>query len=134
MKTQSIYGSRSMQWLSMSAMAWACAPTLAQGGPASADAGTAYQRERANCLSLQSTEDRATCLREAAAAHAQRRKGAAPEDAAAFERNALQRCDAQPGDDRKACIARMRGEGSTSGSVAGGGILREKVSVVPASK
>jgi hypothetical protein len=134
MKTHSIYRSRAMQWLSLSAIAWACAPTLAQGGRASAEADVAYQRERATCLNLPSAEERATCLREAAAAQAQRRKGATPEDAAAFERNALQRCDALPGDDRKDCIARMRGEGSTSGSVSGGGILREKVTVVPAPK
>ena len=75
MKTHSVYRSRSMQLLSLSAMAWACAPTLAQGVSASADAGAVYQRERAACLSIQSAEDRATCLREAAAAQAQRRKG-----------------------------------------------------------
>jgi hypothetical protein len=132
MKTHSVYRSRSMQLLSLSAMAWACAPTLAQGVSASADAGAVYQRERAACLSIQSAEDRATCLREAAAAQAQRRKGVAPDDDAAFERNAQQRCDRLPGDDRKACVARMQGQGSTSGSVSGGGILREQVIVVPA--
>jgi hypothetical protein len=134
MKTRSIYRSRSMQWLSLSAMAWACAPTLAQGAAANGDAATTYQRERAACLSIQSAEDRATCLREAAAAQAQRRKGVAPDDTAAFERNALQRCDALAGDDRVACVARMQGQGSMSGSVSGGGILREKVTVVPAAK
>ncbi len=134
MKTRSIYRSRSMQWLSMSALAWACAPTLAQGNAASAEASAVYQRERAACLSIASVEDRATCLREAAAAQAQRRKGATPQDTTAFERNALQRCDALSGDERKDCVARMQGEGSTSGSVSGGGILREKVTVVPAPK
>jgi len=115
MKTRSIYRSRSMQWLSLSAMAWACAPTLAQGSSASADASAVYQRE-------------------AAAAQAQRRKGAGAEDAAAFDRNAQQRCDALSGDERKDCVARMQGQGSTSGSVSGGGILREKMTVVPAPK
>lgn len=134
MKTRSIYRSRSMQWLSMSALAWACAPTVAQGHTASADAASIYQRERAACLSIQSAEERATCLREAAAAQAQRRKGSAPEDAAAYERNAQQRCEALPGDDRKACVERMQGQGTISGSVSGGGILREKVTVVPAPK
>jgi len=134
MKTRSIYRSRSMQWLSLSAMAWACAPTLAQGSSATADASATYQRERAACLSMQSAEDRATCLREAAATQAQRRKGVAAEDAAAFDRNAQQRCDALSGDERKDCVARMQGQGSTSGSVSGGGILREKVTVVPAPK
>lgn len=134
MTTRPIYRSRSMQWLSMSAMAWVCAPTLAQGNAASVDASAIYQRERAACLSMASAEDRATCLREAAAAQAQRRRGAAPEDASAFERNALLRCDALSGDERTDCVARMQGQGSTSGSVSGGGILREKVTVVPAPK
>lgn len=134
MITRPIYRSRSMQWLSMSAMAWVCAPTLAQGNAASVDASAIYQRERAACLRMASAEDRATCLREAAAAQAQRRRGAAPEDASAFERNALLRCDALSGDERTDCVARMQGQGSTSGSVSGGGILREKVTVVPAPK
>jgi len=64
MKTRSVYRSRSMQWLSLSAMAWACAPTLAQRAAANGDAATTYQRERAACLSIQSAGDRATCLRE----------------------------------------------------------------------
>jgi hypothetical protein len=36
------------------------------------------------------------------------------------------------GDERRDCLARMRGEGTVSGSVEAGGILREKVTVVPA--
>jgi hypothetical protein len=74
MKNRSMYRSHSMNWLSVSAMAWACAPTLAQGD-AAADAAATYQRERAACLSIQLAEDRATCLREAGAAQAQRREG-----------------------------------------------------------
>ena len=134
MKTRLPYRNRSMRWLSLSALAWACAPALAQGNAVGADAAASYQRERAACLAIASAEGRATCLREAAAAQAQRRKSATPEDASVFERNAQQRCDALPVDDRQACVARMQGQGSTSGSVSGGGILREKVIVVPAPK
>jgi hypothetical protein len=36
------------------------------------------------------------------------------------------------GDERLACQARMEGMGTTSGSVAGGGVLREIVIVKPA--
>jgi hypothetical protein len=68
MKTRSMFRSHSMHWLSRSAMAWACAPTLAQGK-------TAFER--------------------------------------------------------KACVAGMPGPGSTIGSVPGGRILRETVTVVP---
>ena len=44
-----------------------------------------------------------------------------------LQRNAFLRCDALAGDERVACVARIRGEGTVSGSVAGGGILRELV-------
>ena len=42
-----------------------------------------------------------------------------------FENNALQRCEVHLGEDRSDCIARMQRRGSSVGSVAGGGILRE---------
>ncbi len=50
-----------------------------------------------------------------------------------LQRNALTRCEAQTGDERTACVARIRGEGTVSGSVSGGGILRERVTteIVP---
>jgi hypothetical protein len=50
-----------------------------------------------------------------------------------LQRYSLMRCEALAGDDRAACVARMNGEGTISGSVAGGGILRELVTseVVP---
>ncbi|HUP06344.1 MAG TPA: hypothetical protein VMU47_04285 [Caldimonas sp.] len=104
----------------------------AQGGT-SAEARAQYQRERAACLSGQSTEDRATCLREAGAAYAEARRGGladpSPEQA---RRDALDRCNAfQTEQDRRECVARMR-SGEVSGSVEGGGILREKSFVVPA--
>lgn len=96
-----------------------------------ADADTAnprYQQERARCLSGSSNQDEATCLREAAAARDEQRRGgldAAP--AGAYQRNAMRRCERLPAEHRADCEARMRGEGSTSGSVQGGAILRELV-------
>jgi hypothetical protein len=45
----------------------------------------------------------------------------------ALLRNALKRCEPLPEQDRKDCLARMQGQGTTSGSVAGGGIYRELV-------
>ncbi len=90
-----------------------------------AAAQTRHQQERAACLSGQSNQDRSTCLREADAAHAQARRGDLDDGPAAYARNAIQRCDALPAADRPDCLARMQGQGSTSGSVAGGGIYRE---------
>ncbi|MEO6409866.1 MAG: hypothetical protein ABIO45_14085 [Burkholderiaceae bacterium] len=81
----------------------------------------AYQRERAVCLSGQSSQDRATCLKEASAALVEaRRGGLTPASGADAER-----CNALAGVERAACVARMNGAGKVSGSVEGGGVLRE---------
>ncbi len=108
------------------------APTWGAEAGASADARARYQQERAVCLSGQSSQDRATCLREAAAALAEAKRGALGAGAAPLARNARQRCEPLPADDRRACEARMQGQGSTSGSVDGGGIYRELREVEPA--
>lgn len=95
-----------------------------------------YQRERAVCMSGQSNQDRATCLREAGAAFAQaRHEGLSDGPPAPYARNARQRCEGLPQDDRHGCLARMQGQGTTSGTAASGGIYRELVTreVAPSS-
>ncbi len=93
---------------------------------------TIYQRDRAACNGGQSGQDRAACLREAGAARQEARRGRLDDSTAEFERNRLLRCDRQPPQDREDCVRRMNGEGVTSGSVQGGGILRELTTpVVP---
>lgn len=52
-----------------------------------------------------------------------------PEEAQA---NALKRCDGLPEFYRRDCIDRVRGHGEVSGSVQGGGLLRESVTTLPA--
>jgi hypothetical protein len=89
------------------------------------EAQRAYQRDRAACMSGQTSQDRATCLREASAALQEAKRGNLNDGQAQYERNRLLRCDKQPPEDRQDCIRRMSGEGTTSGSVEGGGILRE---------
>lgn len=101
--------------------------TLAAGRPAQSEAQRAYERDRAACLSGQTHQDRATCLREAGAALQEARRGGLDDQDAQFERNRLLRCEKQPPEDREYCIRRMKGEGVTSGSVEGGGIYRELV-------
>lgn len=97
-----------------------------------ADPQDRYERERAACLSGRSPQDQATCLREAGAALQAARRGDLTGGAGDLKRNARERCNVLAGDERRDCLARMRGEGTVSGSVEGGGILREKVTVVPA--
>jgi len=94
------------------------------------EAQNAYQRDRAACLSGQTHQDRATCLREAAAALQEARRGRLDDGKAEFEGNRFLRCERQPPEDRQDCVRRMSGEGTISGSVAGGGILRELVTPV----
>jgi len=104
--------------------------TGAAGAPP--DAQARYQQERAACLDGSSPQDRATCLREAAAALSEARQGNLSDGQGSLRRNRVERCNVLPDDQRIDCLARMRGEGTTEGSVSGGGILREKVTIVPA--
>jgi uncharacterized membrane protein len=52
-------------------------------------------------------------------------------DPAQYMRNALVRCDSLKGDDQKDCLSRIRGGGTVSGSVEGGGLYRELVTIIP---
>ena len=101
--------------------------------PATAEAR--YQQDRANCLAGKTAESQKTCLREAAAALQSSRahdlKSASPAQIAANERK---RCEALSGDDKTDCLKRAANIDTTvSGSVAGGGELKETVTVVPGS-
>ena len=104
--------------------------SAADRGKQLSSAQAIYQQDRAACLSGQTNQDRATCLREAGAAFQEARRGGLDDRRAEYERNRLLRCDSQPAEDRQDCVRRMSGEGTISGSVAGGGILRELVTPV----
>jgi hypothetical protein len=92
------------------------------------DAQLRYQQERAACLSGQSHQDQGTCLREAGAALEEARRGRLDTgQATRYQENAVARCTLLPQEERSACAARMQGQGTTSGSVAAGGIYRELI-------
>ena len=76
-----------------------------------------YQEDRAFCASAQAYQDRQACLKEAA------QRGQLTQ--ADYQRNALTRCERQPADARAACEARVRDQANVSGSVLGGGVIRE---------
>jgi hypothetical protein len=128
---------RSSKWPRLAS--WALAIGLSTGGlaahaakEAAADVDSRYQRERSTCLDGRSGQAREPCLREAAAARAQAHMeglDTAPQD---YESNATRRCAALGDEERTACLARMQGRGTTSGSVAGGGIYRELITREPA--
>ena len=97
-------------------------------------AQTTYQQERARCLDGSSGEDQKTCLREAGAAVVEAKRGGLT-DSQDYQQNAMARCAAHTNaEERSYCERRMRGEGTVSGSVKGGGLMRELTVVVPADQ
>lgn len=104
---------------------------VAQAAPTSAAelsaARARYAQEVAVCKSGRSNQDLATCMREAGAALAEARRGGLGDGTEPYAANQTVRCDPLPDDQRKDCIARMQGQGTTRGSVAAGGIYRELV-------
>lgn len=102
--------------------------------PVTSEAQTRYEQERARCLSGQSGQAQDTCMREAGAARDAAAKGQLNDGDGKLRKNAKDRCDVLAGDERRDCMARMKGAANTteSGSVKGGGILRETVTVEPA--
>lgn len=89
-----------------------------------------YHRETQACLDGSSGQDQETCKTEARRALDARKKGALETDTSAAAMNASKRCEIFTDKDKATCLARMDARGSTSGSVAGGGILREVETVV----
>ena len=101
----------------------AAAPTAAEAR---------YQQDRANCLAGKTAEGQKTCLKEAGAAlEAARQHDLKTGDPATWAANERKRCESLSGDDKKACLAIADGQGTTSGSVAGGGELHTLVQVTP---
>ncbi len=100
------------------------APSAAwAAGAKTSEAQKQYQQDRAKCMRGDTNQDRATCLKEAAAALQESKKLGTGGDSA-LTRNRLQRCEALPAADRNECVNRMDA-GTTSGSAQQGGILRE---------
>lgn len=89
-----------------------------------------YAREVQACLSGQTQQARDTCLEEARNAQAAQRRGELGHAGENYTANATARCQPLTGEFRAACEARVMGFGSSSGSVAGGGVLREVEIVV----
>lgn len=107
----------------------ACSAAFAGGADKSA-ARAEGMKYRQACMAGQTHQDRATCLKEANNYLADLKKN--PEkfgNSADTEANARARCEPLSGSDREACMARASGQGKISGSVEGGGIYRELVTL-----
>ena len=107
--------------------AWANDTAARQGA-----AGSTGQT--AQCEQRSASTDPAACRQEAGAAQQARRQGDLTGAQQPLDQNALARCGALPAGEQAACRARIEGSGqaTSSGSVSGGGILREHREVVEA--
>jgi hypothetical protein len=107
----------------------------AAGGLAGASTALAQMSGSIPCDGVM--QNKAACLRERGAAAETARRGGFPKmDEATLRQNALARCDRQPPSDRAACEARVTGTGDTTmtGSVLGGGVIRQTVTPVPTTQ
>lgn len=122
-------------WLA--ALALAATPVFAASPATQTDAKAPPQRARTACTTVRG-DARDNCLSEASTLAASTRPSRPEENPEQLARNALQRCAPLPEPDRRDCVARIRGQGTTTGSVAAGGIYRElvtrEVGPVPAAE
>jgi len=124
MKTKTKHGALGLAALALGTV-------LFTSAHAASGVDAAYRDEMARCNSGKSGEDPAACKREAGAALQEARRGnVRGASDSTYERNRTQRCNALPEADRAACVARVDGRGTVSGSVEGGGVLREYREVV----
>ena len=115
----------------VAAVLLAASAAVAQAPPQ--DARARYEQEREKCITNNTQDTLATCLREANNALDAARKGQLSSPGAAAPGNATQRCAAfQSTAEQAECVRRMQNS-PVSGSVSGGGVLRESVTttVVP---
>ena len=139
--TARVFESRSRQLTALTlatALAGACASAavLAADPVATDDAKALYLKERANCETGHTAQDRATCLKEAGAALDEKKKGRLDNSGSPVA-NATDRCNVVPAKDKADCLARIVGpQGpnqrvTASGSVEGGGMIKETTTTIP---
>ncbi len=130
------FRTRTLSALAVAALAGALAGPAFAADKTTAAADARYLKERADCEAGRTAEDRATCLKEAGAAQAERKRHQL-DNSGSPAANAAERCNALPAKDRADCLARVQGPVSpnqrvtTSGSVAGGGVLKETTTTTP---
>jgi hypothetical protein len=108
--------------------AWFVLSAVAQvntRGDTGLDTSTNTAQERAWCLANTDGVARVDCLKEAGAAQGEKRRGTLSTDTGANTSNAVQRCEVFEGTERVACQARVLGYGNASGSVQGGGVIKQ---------
>lgn len=87
------------------------------------------RQERAWCMVNTEGTARADCLRATAAAASEKRRGVPDNNSTDYVGNAVARCNIFMGEERIACQARVIGLGNASGSVKGGGVIKDVTTV-----
>ena len=106
--------------------------TLAYSEGAPAKAARSDQSTSDECASALATQDTQMCQREVARARAAGKRGQlVTPDADTMLANQLARCDRHPAESRATCVRMVRGEGTRSGTVAEGGVLKSLTEIVP---
>lgn len=104
----------------------------AGGKPAPLSPQARLQHDRVVCARIRDQGERDECLSEASTLYAGTQPSNPNENPEQLMRNALKRCEPLREPDRQDCVLRMQGQGTTTGSVAAGGIYRELVTIEPA--
>ena len=99
-------------------------------GDTGMDTSGNYQQERAWCLANTAGEAQVDCLKGSGNALAEKRRGTLDNNGGTFRANAMERCDVFTGEELAACKVRVMGYTGISGSVEGGGIIKQSETVV----
>ena len=131
----SAIGAVAMAW----AMALGCQAAFAadaKGEKSASKPDATYATDKAACDQGRTSQDRATCLKEAGAAQDERKRSRLDTTGSPAV-NATARCDNVPSKDKADCLARIGSASApnqrttTSGSVGGGGVIRETTTTYP---
>jgi len=126
---------KGMAWFGLTALLAMTAAT-AQVAPLDAtglDSSGKASSEMAACNSGKTQQDRVACATEVRNANAEKRAGKLG-NGTDYTANAMRRCEVfKDSEDAAACRARVEAEARLNGSVAGGGVLRQTETVVPAA-
>jgi hypothetical protein len=102
---------------------------VAADNAATVSAKARLQQDRVVCSRVRDQGERDECLSEASTRYAGTQPSHPDENQEQLMRNALKRCEPLREPDRQDCVLRTQGRGTTTGSVAGGGIYRELVTI-----
>lgn len=122
------------RWGRVLFVAWSCSQVgvLAQTSRFALSPEQQYQQDMRACERMSPLQDSDACRTEARNALAEARKGQLQDPAnVPYRHNARERCDVFTGQDRRDCLARIQTPTREQGSVEEGGVLRERITILP---